>query len=127
MAKGEFFVCEHCGNLVGMVKNVGVPLFCCGEKMVELVPGSVDASAEKHLPVVEVKDKVVEACVGSVEHPSLEEHSIEWIYLETEKGGQRKAIKPGEPPKAEFALVNDKPVAVYAYCNLHGLWKTEVK
>ena len=122
----KFYICEHCGNLVGMIHNAGVPILCCGQKMTALEPNTVEASNEKHLPAVSIENGVVNVSVGSVEHPMLEEHSIEWVYLETERGGQRVALKPGEAPKASFLLGEDKPVAVYAYCNLHGLWKTEL-
>ena len=124
--KTKFYICSHCGNLVGMVHDAGVPLFCCGQKMDPLVPNTVEASGEKHLPVVTVNGDTVEVNVGSVDHPMVEEHSIQWVYLETENGGQRKALKPGDAPHVTFALSGDKPVAVYAYCNLHGLWMTEV-
>ena len=70
---------------------------------------------------------IVKVSVGSVEHPSTEEHYIAWVYLETAHGGQRKAIKPGDKPEVSFALQDDELIAVYAYCNLHGLWKTEIK
>lgn len=126
MSETKFFVCKHCGNLIGMIENSGVPIVCCGEKMTELVANTVDASLEKHTPVVSVNGDKVEVVVGSVEHPMLEEHFIKWIYLETKKGGQRKALKPGEAPKAAFVVTDDEPVAVYAYCNLHGLWKTVI-
>ena len=122
----KFYICRHCGNVVEKVNDAGVPVVCCGEKMEELVPISVEASGEKHKPVVSVKDGVVNVNVGSVDHPMVPEHSIEWVYLETENGGARKDLKPSDPPNAEFHLGNDKPVAVYAYCNLHGLWVTEV-
>ena len=122
----KFFLCKHCGNLVGLVDNAGVPMFCCGEAMTELVPNTVDASQEKHVPVVKVSGGVVEVEVGSVPHPMLPEHHIAWIYLQTEQGGHRKNLSvPGEP-KARFAMtVEERPVAVFAYCNLHGLWKTD--
>lgn len=126
MTENRFYICRHCGNIVGSIKSAGVPLVCCGEKMEALVPNTVEASQEKHLPVVTVSGEKVKVSVGSVSHPMSEEHSIEWIYLETNKGGQRKALLPGEAPEVEFALANEKPVAVYAYCNLHGLWKTEI-
>ena len=122
----KFYICRHCGNIIGMIKDAGVPIKCCGEKMEELVANTVDASGEKHIPVVEVADGMVKVTVGSVEHPMLPEHSIEWIYLQTEKGGQRKVLNPGEAPAAAFALGDDKPVAVYEYCNLHGLWMTKL-
>lgn len=121
----KFFICKHCGNLVGLVLNNGVPLICCGEEMTELVANTVDASKEKHVPVVEIKDNIVYVTVGSVLHPMEEAHHIEFIYLETKNGGQRKCLTT--EPKAEFALVDDELIAVYEYCNLHGLWKTEMK
>ncbi len=122
----KFYICSHCGNVVEKVSDRGVPVVCCGEKMEELVPNTVEASGEKHKPVVSVKDGRVSVNVGSVDHPMVPEHSIEWVYLELENGGMRKDLKPSEPPKAEFIIGSEKPVAVYAYCNLHGLWKTEV-
>ena len=123
----KFYICKHGGNIVGLIHNAGVPLVCCGEKMSELVPNTTEAATEKHLPVVEMDGNVVKVSVGSVEHPSTEEHYIAWVYLETAHGGQRKAIKPGDKPEVSFALQDDELIAVYAYCNLHGLWKTEIK
>ena len=120
----KFYRCAHCGQIVAIVKETGVPVICCGEAMQEIVPGSVDAAVEKHVPVYEVKDNKVIVTVGSTEHPMLPEHYIEWIARETKQGNQRKALKPGEEPKACFALCEgDEVVAVYAYCNLHSLWK----
>ena len=122
----EFYICEHCGNLVGMVKNSGVPMMCCGQKMKKLEPGTSDGAHEKHVPVFTVEGNRVSVTIGEVEHPMLEAHFIEWIALETEKGAQRKILKPGEAPKAQFLLTEDDAVkAVYEYCNLHGLWKAE--
>lgn len=107
-----------------MVKDKGVPVFCCGQKMTELVAGTVEASAEKHIPVYKVEGNKVHVTVGSVEHPMLEAHFIEWISLETKQGNQRKVLEPGQKPEACFAMCEgDEVVAVYAYCNLHGLWK----
>lgn len=126
MCEVKFYKCSHCGNLVGMIHDAGVPIVCCGEKMTELVPGSVDAAAEKHVPVIRVEGDTVTVSVGSVAHPMAEEHFIEWIYLQTERGGQRRCLAPGEAPEATFALAGEKPVAAYAYCNLHGLWKADV-
>ena len=122
----KFYICKHCGNLVGMIHESGVPIICCGEPMTELKPNTVEASNEKHLPVVTVDGNNVHVEVGSVAHPMIEAHYIQWIFLETEKGGQRKALKAGDAPVADFTVADDKPVAVYAYCNLHGLWKTEI-
>lgn len=120
----KFYRCEHCGQIVAIVKKTGVPVICCGEPMKEIIPGSVDAAAEKHVPVCEVNGNVVTVTVGSVEHPMLENHYIEWVALQTKQGNQRKSLKPGEAPKVCFSLCEgDEVEAVYAYCNLHGLWK----
>ena len=119
----KFFVCKHCGNMIGLLHDAGVPMMCCGEKMVELVPNTTDAAQEKHVPVATVEGNKVVVNVGSVDHPMLDEHWIQWVYLETDKGGHRKVLNPGEKPHVDFALTEDeKPVAVYEYCNLHGLW-----
>ena len=97
---------------------------CCGQAMKEIVPGETDAAVEKHVPVYEVKDQKVVVTVGSVEHPMVDEHYIEWVALETKKGNQRKALSPGQAPSVCFSMCEgDEVVAVYAYCNLHGLWK----
>ena len=120
----KFYICEHCGNIIAMVKNKGVPIMCCGQKMTELVPNTKEAATEKHIPVYEVKNGKVHVTVGSVEHPMLEEHYIEWISLQTKFGNQRKALTPGSKPEICFAICDgDEVEAVYAYCNLHGLWK----
>lgn len=125
MKETKFFICEHCGNLVGVINDSGVPMVCCGQKMTRLEAGVVEASKEKHIPVYEDKGNFIKVTVGEVEHPMTKEHSIEWIYLQTTKGGQRKILSPEEAPVATFALSDEEPVAVYAYCNLHGLWKAE--
>ena len=122
----RFYICEKCGNTVGMIHASGVPLVCCGQKMTAIEAGTVEASREKHIPVVEVDEGKVKVIVGSVLHPMTEEHSITWVYLETDKGGQRKNLAAGEAPEVTFALADERPIAVYAYCNLHGLWKTEI-
>ncbi len=122
----KFYICRHCGNLVGLIHDAGVPLVCCGQKMEHLEPNTVEASGEKHKPVVTVNGDIVHVEVGSAAHPMEEKHFIQWVYLQTEHGGQRRALNPGEAPVAEFAVHNDKPVAVFAYCNLHGLWMTEL-
>lgn len=120
----KFYICEHCGNIVAMVKSSGVPVMCCGQKMTEIIPGTVEASLEKHIPVYTVESGKVNVTVGAVEHPMQLEHYIEWILLETQNGNQRKLLKAGEEPKACFAICEgDEVEAVYAYCNLHGLWK----
>lgn len=120
----KIYVCEHCGNMVELVKDSGVPVMCCGQNMTELIPGTTDAAVEKHVPAYEVKDGKVYVKVGEVEHPMVEAHYIEWISVQTNKGIQRKALSPEDKPEAVFAILEDETVeAVYAYCNLHGLWK----
>lgn len=120
----RYFICEHCGNVIAMVKDKGVPVMCCGQKMTELVPGRSDGAAEKHVPVINVDGNTVTVTVGEAAHPMLEVHFIEWISLQTKEGNQRKCLKPGDAPKATFALCEgDEVEAAYAYCNLHGLWK----
>ncbi len=120
----KFYVCKTCGNMVGIVKSSGVPMMCCGAPMTEVVAGSQDAALEKHVPVYEVKDGVVIVNVGSVVHPMTEEHYIEWVSVQTKFGNQIKALTPGAEPKVCFALCEgDEVEPVYAYCNLHGLWK----
>ena len=128
MKESKFYFCEHCGNIIAMIHDAGVPIVCCGQKMTRLVPGTVEASVEKHLPVVTVgaDGASVSVNVGSVTHPMTPEHSITWVYLQTDKGGQMKALTPDGTPAVEFALKEEKPIAVYAYCNLHGLWKTDI-
>ena len=126
MKNAKFYICPHCGNIGEMVHNAGVKPFCCGQKMEELVPNTVEASGEKHIPAVTVKDSIVEVNVGSVDHPMVDVHWIEWVQLVTDKGSQRRTLNPGEAPNVKFHLGDEKPLAVYAYCNLHGLWKTEL-
>ena len=123
----QFYICQHCGNIIGMVKDKGVPVVCCGEKMKALTANTVEASAEKHLPVLDYKDSVLTVNIGSADHPMLPEHYIEWVYVKTDKGGHRKNLSPGEKPSVKFCMCDEKPLEVYAYCNLHGLWMTELK
>ena len=121
-----FYRCEHCGNIIAHVNDSGVRCVCCGEKMKPVVPNTSDGAGEKHVPVIRVDGQTVTVTVGSVEHPMLEAHYIQWILLETKEGRQRKNLKPGDKPVATFALTpGDAVVAAYEYCNLHGLWKAE--
>ena len=123
----NFFVCKHCGNMSGLIEDKGVPLVCCGENMTKLEPNTVEASVEKHLPAVTVSGDTLSVQVGSAPHPMEDGHHISFVYVETQHGGQRKRLKVGGEPKLAFSFSDDKPTAVYAYCNLHGLWKTEIK
>lgn len=120
----KFYICAHCGNIIAKVKDSGVPVMCCGQKMTEIIPGTTDAAVEKHVPVWSVKGNVVTVNVGSTDHPMIPEHYIEWVSLQTKQGNQRKVLQPNQAPKVCFAICEDDEVeAVYAYCNLHGLWK----
>ena len=120
----KFYRCAHCGQIIAVVKKTGVPIICCGEPMKEIIPGTTDASLEKHVPVYEGKDGKVVVKVGAVDHPMLPEHYIEWVAIQTKFGNQRKSLKPGDAPQVCFRLCDgDEVEAVYAYCNLHSLWK----
>ncbi|MDO5015075.1 MAG: desulfoferrodoxin family protein [Clostridia bacterium] len=124
--KLEFFKCEVCGNIAVKIVDSKVPLVCCGQEMTLLNANTTDAAQEKHVPVVEVNGNIVEVTVGEVEHPMVEEHYIQFITIETEKTVQTARLQPGEKPYAKFALADDdKLVAAYEYCNLHGLWKKQ--
>lgn len=121
----KFYICEHCKNIIVKVKDSGVPVVCCGQKMTELVPGTSDGAFEKHVPVVTQETNKVTVQVGSVEHPMVDVHYIEWIILETTKGYHKVDLKPQDKPYAEFLLSNgEEVVCAYEYCNLHGLWKS---
>ncbi len=121
----RFYKCNHCGNVIEKVVDKGVPVVCCGERMQELIPNTVDASGEKHVPVeTQLDENTIKVEVGSVAHPMLEEHHIAFIYVETERGGIR--VNLTDKPEAVVYLGDERPIAVYEYCNLHGLWKTEL-
>ena len=126
MKNAKFYICPHCRNIAEMVYDTDIPLHCCGDQMEVLVPGSVDASVEKHVPDVKIGKGLVEVNVGSVNHPMEEVHWIEWVQLITDKGNYRKWLNPGQEPLVRFQLGDEKPLEVYAYCNLHGLWKKEL-
>lgn len=120
----KFFICKTCGKIISIVKDTKVPTVCCGSKMDELVAGTTDASVEKHVPVYTVSGYRVMVNVGAIEHPMTEEHFIEWVTLVSTNGVQTKQLKPNTKPSVEFALTdNEKVIEVYAYCNLHSLWK----
>ena len=120
----KFFICETCGNIIAMVKPSGVPVVCCGKPMKQIVPNTTDASQEKHVPVWSKEGNLVKVQVGSVAHPMIPAHYIEGVSLQTKAGNQRKALAPEQAPEVTFALTDgDEVEAVYAYCNLHGLWK----
>lgn len=128
MEKLHLLRCKHCGKVIELLPGShGCPTKCCGEPMEELVANSIDASKEKHVPAVNVESNVVSVVVGETIHPMMEAHHIGFIYLVTDKNVYRKDLKVNEEPKAEFALLGEeKPLVVYEYCNLHGLWKKEL-
>ncbi len=120
-----FFRCEVCGNIVGLIKNGGGELSCCGQPMTEMKANTTDASTEKHVPVAVRQDGKIIVQVGSVLHPMTSDHYIEWIAVVSDKGTERISLSPTDEPKAVFC--DKENSEVYAYCNLHGLWKAEVK
>ena len=126
MKNTKFYICSHCRNIVEMVYDTDIKIFCCGTEMKELVPNTVEASGEKHIPAVRLGEGIVEVNVGSVNHPMESVHWIEWVQLVTDQGIQRVYLNPGDQPNVKFLLNGEKPLAVYAYCNLHGLWMTEL-
>lgn len=122
----RFFICAHCGNIIVKVRDKGVAVQCCGEKMKEIIPGTSDGAEEKHVPVYDVQNGKVTVTVGEVAHPMTPEHYIEWVCLEIEDGFQYKMLKPNMAPIVSFLISEkDKIKAVYAFCNKHSLWKAQ--
>lgn len=120
--------CSVCGNIVEMLEDKGVPVMCCGKAMEELQANTSDGALEKHVPVAEIVDGNLHVKVGSMEHPMLPEHYITMIMAVAGDVTYRKKLNPGEKPEAVFALNDYKgKVQVYEYCNLHGLWKTDIE
>lgn len=122
----KFFKCNHCGKVIEKFSDKGVPALCCGEEMKELIANTVEASTEKHLPVVSFKDGFIEVKVGSVAHPMEETHYINFIAIETNKSVSNFYLMPGMYPEAKMLIDKNEVKAVYEYCNLHGLWKVEL-
>ncbi len=120
----KVYRCKHCGNIITFLTSSSVPVVCCGEKMEELVPNITDGAQEKHVPVVRQEGNKVVVEIGSVPHPMLNEHYIEWIVLLTNEKTLIRHLKPGMEPKAAFLLNEGEEVlAAYEYCNIHGFWK----
>lgn len=120
----KFYRCLHCGSVVAKLNDLGPAPVCCGEPMKELRANEVDAAQEKHVPAFVEVDGRIDVQVGEVIHPMDPDHYIEWIFLLTTKGSRFAFLKPGDAPRASFALAEDEVVLeVYAYCNKHGLWK----
>lgn len=120
----KFLKCDHCGNMVGVIEDSGVKIVCCGEPMTELAANTTDAAQEKHVPAATREDGRLKVTVGSTAHPMLEEHHITWIAIAQGENTQREILDKTGSPTAEFC-VEEGPVRVYAYCNLHGLWTAE--
>lgn len=120
----EVYKCDICGNIVEVLNGQLGDLVCCGEQMRLLKEGTTDASTEKHVPVVETTPDGVRVSVGSVEHPMVEEHYVEWIEVIADNKIYRKYLNPGEKPQAEFCIKAEN-ITAREYCNLHGLWKGE--
>lgn len=125
MAKRQdVYKCNLCGHIVEVLHGGGGTLVCCGQDMVHLEPNTVEASKEKHIPVVErLSEGQYMVKVGSVAHPMESAHYIEWIELVTEGKTTIQFLQPGQAPEARFSLGSDEKVFARAYCNLHGLWK----
>jgi len=124
----KFYRCSVCGQIVAIVKKTSAPIVCCGKNMEEIKPNTSDGSFEKHIPTFKIEKNKVVVTVGEVLHPMLENHYIEWIAIQTNLGNQRKSLNPGDQPVAIFPLLDNEEIAsIYCYCNLHSLYKKEVK
>ena len=122
--KVQFFICNHCGNIIAKIKDQGVPIKCCGENMQEITAGASEGAKEKHTPVYHIDGETVTVSVGEVAHPMTPEHYIDWVCIETADGFQFKKLTPDMSPKVSFSLTKDDKVkSVYGFCNLHSLWK----
>ena len=119
-----FLRCSHCKGVVEQIK-AGAPVVCCGEPMKKLIPNTTDGATEKHVPAAARAGGKIAVDIGSVPHPMLPEHYIEWIAVVTDTSYQRIPLKPGDAPRAVF-FEYAGPADVYEYCNLHGLWKSEI-
>jgi len=123
----KFYYCKSCGNLIVKLVDSGVDPYCCGREMIDLTPNTTDGDGEKHLPVVTFPvEGLVKVEVGSVPHPMSRQHYIQMVMLQTESGFQVRWLKPEGNPSALFYVGEDKPTAVYEFCNIHGLWRTEL-
>jgi len=119
----QIYKCNVCGNIVEVVHASGGTLVCCGQPMQLLKENTVDASLEKHVPVIEKTKDGVKVKVGSVPHPMIPEHYIEWVEVLADGRSYKKFLKPSDAPEAEFC-VKAAEITAREYCNLHGLWVT---
>ncbi|MBQ9941074.1 MAG: desulfoferrodoxin [Clostridia bacterium] len=125
MIENRFFICRKCGNVVGFVEDKGGKLFCCGKSMEQLTDNNSE-KAENHKPIIEMTDNLLRVRIGKKTHIMKDDHSITWIYLQTDRGGHRKCLDKNSQPVVDFVLTDEEPLAVYAYCNLDGMWITEI-
>jgi len=125
MEQIKLLYCEHCKKIVELLPGShGCPTKCCGEPMKELEANTVEASKEKHIPVVNIEENKVTVKIGEVPHPMMDIHYINFVYLVTDKNTYRHMFKPTDKPETTFTINDDEKVCeVYEYCNLHGLWK----
>ena len=123
----KFVKCKHCGNVVEFINDSGVPIMCCGERMEELKANTTDAAQEKHVPVATLDGNTLHVEVGSVLHPMTKEHLIQQIIVVNGRRIDKVVLDDMVPPIADFTVNPTKEIEVYAYCNLHGLWKVTVK
>ena len=123
----KFYRCNKCGQLVGMIRKTNIPMICCGEDMEEILPYTDEKGVgEKHIPYYRLKGSRLTVYIGSEPHPMTSDHYIEWVAIVTNKGNQRKCLKPGDAPIVTFCLEKDEKVKeIYAYCNIHSLWLKE--
>jgi len=120
----QVYKCALCGQVIEVLHAGSPSLVCCGQPMKHLVEGATDGAKEKHVPVLEKTAAGCKVKVGSVAHPMLEEHYIEWIEIITKNGKQVKQfLKPGQAPEADFLTPFEDVAGVREYCNLHGVWK----
>ena len=120
----KLYKCKKCGKVINILDNKDTDTICCNELMEELIPNTVDASYEKHIPSVSIEDNMIYVQIGEVEHPMTEEHYIKWIMCEYKDAYIVKELKPNEKPVAYFDY--KEGIKIYAYCNLHGLWIKEL-
>ena len=121
--KQKFYICNHCGNIIAMIRDKGVPVYCCSEKMQEIVPGTVEASGEKHIPVVTLEAGAVNVNIGAVDHPMGEEHFIEWVELLLPNGQCiRMELTSEVKPEVLFDVPYSPELRARISCNLHGIW-----
>lgn len=118
----QIYKCEPCGNIVETLHEGKGALVCCGQPMKLFTENTVDASKEKHVPVIEKSAGGIKVKIGSVPHPMEEKHYIEWVEIIVDGKAYRQFLKPGQAPEAAFEIKGEK-ITAREYCNLHGLWK----